>query len=431
MLPALLIRVGDRRAPGEVVRLGLRHNASQFALLVGVNAMVGGMVGQERTILPLLARDVFGLTALSASLTYLVAFGIVKAVTNFFAGTLGDRFGRKPVLVAGWVIGTPVPFLLMWGQSWIWIIVANVLLGVNQGLTWSMTVIMKIDLVGPSRRGLAMGLNEASGYVAVAATALATGFIAARYGLRPDPFYLGIAFAGLGLSASLLFVHETRAHTAEEMRVHRATEDTEAPTTSQVFWLTSVRNRSLSAASQAGLVNNLNDGLAWGVLPTYYASHGLSIGDIGVLSAVYPAVWGIAQLVTGALSDHWGRKWLISTGMVVQGMAIAVIALVPHFTAWMLAAATLGLGTAMVYPTLIAAIGDVAHPSWRARSIGVYRLFRDGGFAVGAVVAGFVADRWGLGAAIMTVAVLTVASGLVVAIRMVETFPSTARGLSA
>ncbi|GIU89348.1 MAG: MFS transporter [Acidimicrobiia bacterium] len=408
-----------------MVRLGLRENLAQFSLLVAVNALVGGMIGQERTILPLLADEVFGLTAFTATLTFIVAFGVTKAITNFFAGTCSDRFGRKPVLVAGWLVGVPVPLLLIWAPSWGWVVFANVLLGVNQGLTWSTTVIMKIDLVGPARRGFAMGLNEAAGYGAVALTALATGVIAQRYGLRPEPFFLGLAYAALGLGLSTLFVRETRGHTHLEAANHVTPDDAppDAISTREVFVLTSFRERALSSCSQAGLVNNLNDGLAWGLFPLFFADEGLSVGRIGVLAAIYPAVWGIGQLVTGGLSDRAGRKALIAGGMLVQAAAIAWIAATRGFGAWALGAGVLGVGTAMVYPTLLAAIGDVAHPRWRARSVGIYRLWRDAGFAVGAVLAGVVADAVSVEAAIWAVAALTGASGLVVIVRMYETHP--------
>ncbi|HEX9543484.1 MAG TPA: MFS transporter, partial [Streptosporangiaceae bacterium] len=390
---------------------------------VGVNALVGGMIGQERTVLPLLATRVFRLHAFTAALTFIVAFGVVKAVTNFVAGTLSDRTGRKPVLVAGWIAGVPVPFLLAFGPGWGWIIAANVLLGINQGLTWSTTVIMKIDLVGPARRGLAMGLNEAAGYVALAFTALATGFIAARYGLRPDPFFLGMAFAGLGLGLSALFVRETRGHARQEARTHAGTSAQAhgGLFTREVFLLTTFKEKALSAASQAGLVNNLNDGLAWGIFPVFFARGGLSVARIGILVALYPAVWGAGQLVTGALSDRLGRKWLIAAGMWTQAAAIAFIAAAHGFWPWAAGALLLGTGTAMVYPTLLAVIGDVAHPAWRASAVGVYRLWRDGGFAIGALIAGVIADLLGLAAAIWVVAVLTAVSGLVVALRMYET----------
>ena len=401
----------------------MRANLAQFGLLVGVNALVGGMLGQERTVLPLLAERVFHLAAYSAALTFILAFGLTKAAVNFFAGQLSDRYGRKPVLVAGWLVGLPVPLMLIWAPSWGWILVANVLLGVNQGLTWSTTVIMKIDLVGSERRGLAMGLNEAAGYGAVAITALATGFIAQHAGLRPEPFFLGIVFASLGLGLSTLAVKETRGHAELEAASHVTTNAGlhGGLTTRQVTALTSYRERALSAASQAGLVNNLNDGVAWGVFPLLYASHGLSVSRIGVLAALYPAVWGVGQLVTGAWSDRIGRKPLIVAGMWLQAVAIALIAMSTTFAMWAAAAVLLGAGTAMVYPTLLAVIGDVAHPAWRARSVGVYRLWRDGGFAVGALLSGVIADAYGLVAATWAVAVLTALSGVVVAVRMYET----------
>ena len=415
--------------PGQAteapLRLGLKENLAQFSLLVGVNALVGGMIGQERTVLPLLAKDEFGLTAFTATLTFIVAFGAVKAVTNFFAGTLSDRYGRKPVLVVGWIIALPIPLLLMWAPTWGWVVFANVLLGVNQGLTWSTTVIMKIDLVGPARRGFAMGLNEAAGYGAVAVTALATGYIAQHAGLRPEPFFLGIAYAGLGLGLSVFFVRETRDHARHEAANHVSANDThhDALTTGEIFRLTSFGDKALSSCSQAGLVNNLNDGLAWGLFPIFFANADLSIGRIGVLAALYPAVWGLGQLYTGGLSDRIGRKPLIVGGMLTQSVAIAWIASSSSFTAWAVGAMVLGAGTAMVYPTLLAAIGDVAHPKWRARSVGVYRLWRDGGFAIGALLAGILADLISIPAAIYAVAALTALSGLVVATRMYETHP--------
>ncbi|MEU6647657.1 MFS transporter [Saccharomonospora sp. NPDC046836] len=410
---------------GQVLRLGIRANLAQFSLLVAVNALVGGMLGQERTVVPLLAEQIFGLTGYTFLLTYVLAFGVTKAATNYFAGTLSDRFGRKPVLLAGWVIAVPVPLMLIWAPSWDWVVAANVLLGLNQGLTWSTTVIMKIDLAGPSRRGLAMGLNEAAGYGAVAVTALVTGYLAAEYGLRPAPFLLGLAYAALGLGLTLVFVRETRGHAALEARQHTARAEL---TTRQVFGYTSVREPALSAASQAGMVNNLNDGLAWGLFPILFTTAGLSVSRIGVLAAVYPAVWGAGQLVTGPLSDRWGRKHLITAGMLLQAFALALIATADTFTAWLVAGALLGVGTAMVYPTLLAVIGDVAHPAWRARSVGVYRLWRDGGFAVGALLSGAVADVWGLRAAVWVVAAITAASGLIVAVRMYETHPRAHRG---
>ena len=405
------------------MRLGLKENLAQFSLLVGVNALVGGMIGQERAILPLLAEREFGLTGMTAVLTFIIAFGLVKAAANFAAGTLCDRFGRKPVLLAGWIVGIPVPLLLMWAPSWSWVVFANALLGVNQGLSWSATVIMKIDLVGPERRGLAMGFNEAAGYLAVALTALLTGYIAERAGLRPEPFFLGLAYAGLGLGLSLLFVRETREFARLESASWRPSESgaSASLSTREVFMLTSFREPALSACSQAGLVNNLNDGLAWGVFPIYFASQGLGIGQIGMLTAIYPAVWGLGQLYTGGLSDRIGRKWLIAGGMGVQAVAIGAIASTGTIWGWAMASVLLGLGTAMVYPTLLAAIGDVAHPQWRASAVGVYRTWRDSGFAVGALMAGIIADAVSIEAAIWAVAGLTGLSGLVVAGRMYET----------
>lgn len=409
-----------------MTRPGLRENLPQFMLLVSVSALVGGMIGQERTVLPLLATEEFGLTKFTATLTFIAAFGSVKAATNFVAGALGDRYGRKPVLLAGWLIGVPVPLLLMWAPSWSWVVLANVLLGVNQGLTWSTTVIMKIDLVGPERRGLAMGLNEASGYGAVAVTALITGWIAAEHGLRPGPFLLGLAYAGLGLGLSWFAVRETRGHADLEASNHASDDDSRRNglSTREVFMVTSFCDRTLSSCSQAGLVNNLNDGLAWGLFPMLFADAGLSVARIGVLAALYPAAWGVGQLFTGAWSDRIGRKPLIVAGMLTQGVALAVMALVSRFALWALGGILLGIGTAMVYPTLLAAISDVAHPAWRARSVGVYRLWRDIGFPIGAVVAGVLADVASIDAAIVVVAVMTALSGLVVMVRMHEVAPA-------
>jgi MFS family permease len=412
----------SRPAGKDDVRLGLRANLAQFTLLVGINALVGAMIGQERTVLPLLAEQVFGLRAVTAALTFILAFGLVKALTNLAAGALSDRYGRKPVLVAGWLVGVPVPLLLMWAPSWGWVVAANVLLGVNQGLTWSTTVIMKIDLAGPDRRGLAMGLNEAAGYGAVAVAALATGAIAARAGLRPEPFFLGLACAGLGLGLSTLLVRETRGHARHEAATQPEPDGQhETLTMRQVFALTSLRDPSLSAVSQAGLVNNLNDGLAWGLFPLFFAQAGLGVGRIGVLAAIYPAMWGLGQLLTGPLSDRLGRKGLIVAGMLLQAGALALVAASASFGPWLTGAILLGAGTAMVYPTLLAAVGDIAHPDWRASAVGVYRLWRDAGFAVGALLAGAVADLLGMAAAIWTVAALTATSGVIVAARMHET----------
>ncbi len=417
-------RMTVTRAPA----LGVRANLAQFSLLVAVNALVGGMLGQERTVLPLLAERVFHLAAYTSALTFIVAFGATKAVTNLAAGALGDRYGRKPVLVTGWLIAVPVPLLLMTAPNWGWILVANVLLGISQGLTWSTTVIMKIDLAGPQQRGLAMGLNEAAGYGAVALAALATGYIAAHAGLRPEPFFLGLAFAGLGLGLSTIAVRETHEHARHEARHHQSVAGGRKSNvgTRGVVLLASLRDRSLSAACQAGLVNNLNDGLAWGLFPLLFAQHGLTVAKIGVLAALYPAVWGVGQLVTGWWSDRVGRKRLIVAGMWLQAVALGGIALVSSFALWAVAAILLGAGTALVYPTLLAVVGDIAHPAWRATAVGVYRFWRDAGFAVGAILAGVLADVYGITTAIGVIALLTAGSGCVVAIRMRESRPARA-----
>lgn len=408
------------------VRLGLRANLAQFSLLVVVNAFVGAMIGMERSILPAIAERSFRLAAQSAVLSFIVAFGVSKALTNYLAGRLSDRVGRKPVLVAGWVVATPVPFLLMWAPSWSWVLAANVLLGVSQGLCWSTTVIMKIDLAGPSKRGLAMGLNEFAGYFAVAASALATGLIAARFGLRPQPFYLGVVFVAVGLLLSVLVVRETRPHAEAESELRGATPADATLSPRAVFIRTTVGDRDLSSVTQAGLVNNLNDGMAWGLFPLVFSAAGMTLAQTASLAALYPATWGVAQLATGALSDRLGRKWLIASGMWTQALGIVVIARGASFAVFALGAALLGVGTAMVYPTLLAAIGDVAHPAWRASAVGVYRLWRDLGYAIGALLAGLVADALGRSAALWIVAALTLLSGVVVAVRMRETARSNA-----
>jgi MFS family permease len=407
-----------RGAPSPRVRLGLKENWRQFAILVLVNAFVGGMFGLERTVVPLIGSQEFGLVLRTAIFSFIVTFGLVKAFSNLFAGGLADRFGRKRILVAGWLLGVPVPLILMYASSWGWIVAANVLLGVNQGLAWSMTVIMKIDLVGPRGRGLAVGLNEFAGYLAVGLTALATGYLASVYGLRPEPFYLGVAYALLGLLVSVFLVRDTREHVRMEME--------EDPPESnslgfrQVFAKTTYGDRNLFAASQAGLVNNLNDGMSWGVLPLFFSSFGLGVERIGILKAVYPAVWGVLQVATGPLSDLWGRKGFIVAGMWVQAGGLFATVFGRSFGWWMLGSILLGLGTAMVYPALIAAVSDASHPSWRARSLSVYRFWRDLGYAVGALSAGIVADAFGLSWAIGSVGVLTFLSGAIVAISMRE-----------
>jgi MFS family permease len=419
---------------GSAPVLGLRENWRQFALLVLINAFVGAMVGLERTVLPILGEREFGLVSRTAALSFIATFGVVKALANFAAGRLGDRYGRKHVLVAGWLFALPVPFIVIWAPSWGWIVFANVLLGINQGLAWSTAVIMKIDLVGPKQRGLAMGLNEFSGYVAVALSALATGMIASRYGLRPEPFYLGIAFAAAGLALSVLLVRDTTGHAHAEARAHareltgelkvgatRAGTSEESPTLRELFARGTWRDPALASASQAGLVNNLNDGLAWGLFPLFFAAAGLSLRQIAVLAFIYPATWGVVQLWTGALSDRWGRKWLIAGGMLLQGTALGAMIVWHGYIPWIAVGVALGVGTAMVYPTLLAAVGDVAHPSWRGSAVGVYRLWRDLGYAAGALVAGALADLFGMSTAIGAVAVTTALSGLVVTVRMPET----------
>jgi MFS family permease len=405
------------------VRLGLRENLPQFVLLVAVNALVGGMVGQERTVLPLLAEQEFAIAGYTAMLSFIVVFGLTKAIVNYFAGTLADRFGRKPVLLAGWLFAIPVPLLLIWAPSWGWVVFANVLLGVNQGLAWSVTVIMKIDLVGPARRGTAMGFNEAAGYGAVAAAAWGTGVVAEAAGLRPGPFLLGLAFAALGLGLSAVLVRETAGHVEHEAANHLDRPGGHAAdlTSGQVFALGTWRDRSLSAASQAGLVNNLNEGTAWGLFPVYFAAAGLDLATVGLLTAIAPAVWGVGQLGTGALSDRIGRKWLIAGGQLTEAVGLLVIALGDTTAVWATGSVLFGAGTAMAYPTLIAAVGDIAHPSWRGAAVGVYRLWRDVGFAVGALLAGSLADAYGIATAIVAVALITAASGVDVAVRMRET----------
>jgi MFS family permease len=431
--------------------LGLRANLGQFLLLVLINAFVGAMVGLERDVVPLLGAREFGLASATAGLGFIVSFGVVKALANLGAGRFADLLGRKGVLVTGWLVGLPVPLLLILAPSWGWVVAANVLLGINQGFCWSTTVIMKIDLVGPARRGLAMGLNEAAGYGAVALAAAGSGYLAAVYGLRPWPFVPGVACALAGLLLSALFVHESHGHarhearllaprafapaapvapraTAAEPTTARAVRSDVAPQTTSpsprfanILLTASWRDRSLSAVSQAGLVNNLNDGLAWGLFPLFFAAGGLGVAQIGLLAGLYPGTWGAAQLATGALSDRIGRKPLIVGGMWLQAAALALLPLTRGFGPWGGAMVLLGLGTALVYPTFLAAVSDVAHPAWRASAVGVYRLWRDLGYAVGALLAGLLADLFGVPWAIAGIAAITFASGVVVLARMRET----------
>jgi MFS family permease len=393
--------------------LGLRANWQQFALLVMVNAFVGGMFGLERSVLPLLARDEFGIASTTAAVSFIAAFGGAKALSNLFAGQLASRFTRKSVLVTGWLFGLPVPFLVILAPTWEWVVGANLLLGVNQGLAWSMTVNMKIDLVGPKQRGLALGLNEAAGYMAVAGAAYAAGVIAESFGLRPEPFYLGIAFAGAGLALSLLVVQDTRAFVALEATSHPESEHPRLTTSfAEVTW----RQPRLWAFSQTGFVNNLNDALVWGVFPLYFASQGLSVERVAFLSAAYPLLWGSLQILTGWLSDRVPRETLIVGGMLVQGAALWTVAYVDVFNGWLAAVCLAGIGTAMVYPTLLAAIGDSVHPLHRSSALGVYRFWRDAGAIAGALISGVLADTVGFTGAIRFVAALTMASGLVAAL---------------
>ena len=400
------------------IALGLRANWQQFALLILINGFVGGMVGIERTVVPLIGAETFKLNSTALITSFIVSFGLVKAVANLVSGQLADSWGRKKVLILGWAFSLPVPFLIIWAPSWGWIIAANALLGVNQGLAWSMTVIMKVDLVGPKSRGLAVGLNEFAGYVAVGLTALATGYLAARYGLRPVPIYFGIGYAILGLMLSVLLVRDTRQHVALEVSSHP--EKPQSISFREVFALTSFRDRNLFAASQAGLVNNLNDGMSWGIFPLFFAGFGLGVERIGVLKAIYPVTWGLLQIVTGPLSDRLGRKGLIVAGMWVQAVGLFLTAMTHDFRLWVIASLLLGVGTAMVYPSLIAAVSDASRPEWRARSLSVYRFWRDLGYAVGALGAGLMADAYGFEAAIIAVAGLTFVSGVVVAAAMKE-----------
>ncbi len=420
------------RLAEQEIRLGLWENIGQFSLLVLINVFVGMMVGLERTVVPLIGEKEFGLVSKTAIVSFIVSFGVTKAICNLFAARISEHWGRKKVLVLGWLIGLPVPFMIIFANRWFWFDVANILLGINQALCWSMTVIMKVDLVGPKRRGLALGLNEFAGYLAVGFTAWITGYIASIYALRPQPFYLGIGVAFAGLISSALFAKETRGHALLEARLHAPSPASvmtganpgatgRKPSMREIFALTSWKHPALFSCSQAGLVNNLNDGMSWGIYPLFFSAFGLGVGPIGTIKAVYPATWGILQVLTGPLSDRWGRKWLIAGGMLVQAGGIWLTVLVPRYGWWIVGAALQGLGTAMVYPVLLAAVGDVAHPEWRATAMGAYRFWRDLGYAVGALLSGIIADLLGMAMAIHVVAALTLLSGLVVAVRMDET----------
>jgi MFS family permease len=413
----------------QPICLGLRENIGQFSLLVAVNAFVGMMVGLERTVVPLIGEREFGLVSKTAIVSFIISFGITKAVFNLFAARVSESVGRKKILVLGWLLGLPVPFLIIFAKRWFWFDVANVLLGMNQALCWSMTVIMKVDLVGPKRRGLALGINEFAGYVAVGFTAWFTGYIAGHYALRPQPFYLGIAVAVAGLLLSVFGVKESIGHARLEATLHdsaapsggMASKGSSNSSLGEIFARASWRDRNLFSCSQAGLVNNLNDGMSWGIYPLFFASYGLGVTSIGTIKAVYPAVWGMFQLFTGHFSDHWGRKKLIAAGMILQAGGILLTVQVPIYASWIVGALLQGLGTAMVYPTLLAAISDVARPEQRATVMGVYRFWRDLGYAVGALLSGLVADLLGMRVAIQVIAALTFVSGLQVLIRMRET----------
>jgi predicted MFS family arabinose efflux permease len=409
-------RSAEVRPAGEIV-LGLRENRVQFALLVLVNAFVGTMVGVERSVLPLLAEEEFGVRSATAALSFLIAFGLTKAIANFLAGDFAHRIGRRRILLIGWLFGLPVPLILLWAPSWNWVVFANLLLGVNQGLAWSATVIMKIDLVGPKQRGLAMGLNEFAGYLAVALAALGAGYMAAAYGPRSGPVWIGGAAALLGVAITFLFVRDTGAHVEiEHAMADHALEggpDALPPALRARLWQASWGRRPLFAANQAGLVNNLNDGVAWGLFPLFFAAAGLSVREIGWLAAIYPAVWGIAQIATGALSDRTGRRPLIVAGMLLQAAGLGMFALADGFAWWAFAAVILGLGTAAVYPTLIAQVSDLVTPRDRASGVGVYRLWRDLGYVAGGLLAGVLADLLGFRPAIAFVAALTALSGIV------------------
>jgi MFS family permease len=405
-------------ASTSAVSLGLRANWPQFSLLVLINAFVGGMVGIERTVVPLIGAEEFHLASTTLVVSFIVSFGVVKACANLVSGHLADAWGRKRVLILGWLVGLPVPFMIMWAPSWAWVIAANALLGINQGFAWSMTVIMKVDLVGPKSRGLAVGLNEFAGYLAVGTTAFLTGYLASEYGLRPVPIYLGVGYAVLGTAFSVLLVRDTREHV--RLEIGNAPKSPSEIGFREIFTLTSFRDRNLFAASQAGLVNNLNDGMSWGIFPLFFAAFGLGVERIGILKAVYPATWGILQVATGPLSDRWGRKGLIVGGMWVQAAGLLLTAFTSTFPFWLAGSLLLGIGTAMVYPSLIAAVSDASHPSWRARSLSVYRFWRDLGYAIGALSAGIIADFLGMSAAIAIIGVLTFASGAVVALAMRE-----------
>ena len=396
----------------DAIKLGLKENWKQFTLLVIVNAFVGGMIGLERTIIPELAEVEFEIDAKTAILSFIVVFGIVKAITNYYTGALANKLGRKNLLLLGWVIAVPIPFILIYAESWNWIIFANVLLGINQGLTWSSTVVMKIDLVGEKDRGLAMGVNESAGYLAVGGVAFLTGWIALEYGIRPYPFYLGILFAFTGLIISWLFIKDTVHH------VHADTSSSKLPKLKNIFFETSWKHKNLGSISQAGLVNNLNDGMVWGLFPILLATKNFDLEEIGKIVALYPIVWGLGQLFTGKMADHFNKKKMLFWGMFLQGVAFMIMLFADTFTHFAILSIVLGIGTATVYPTFLAAIADYVHPQQRAESIGIFRLWRDLGYAVGALLTGILADSLGIHWAVGTIGFLTIVSSIIILIRM-------------
>jgi MFS family permease len=396
----------------EKLVLGLRENWKQFVILVLVNAFVGGMIGMERTIIPQFAEIQFGLASKAAILSFITAFGLSKALSNYFTGSLSNRLGRRNLLLIGWLFALPIPFLLMHAPSWNWVIFANILLGISQGLTWSSTVIMKIDLVGEKNRGFAMGLNEFAGYFAVGLIAFLTGYVANKYGVTPYPFYIGVLLSVGGLLLTLLWVKDTAGFVRKEASASAV------PMLQNVFRDTTFRNKTLSAVTQAGLVNNLNDGMIWGLLPILLFGLAIDPLRMGIITAVYPAVWGIGQLFTGRMADIYSKKAMLFWGMLLQGLAILLIPVVTDFYLLTAVAAFLGIGTALVYPTFLSTIAAETHPQQRAESMGVFRLWRDLGYAIGAISSGWIADRFGVSAAIISIGTLTLFSALVIQIRM-------------
>lgn len=396
----------------EIIKLGLKENWKQFTLLVIINAFVGGMVGLERAILPQIAEAEFHIAAKTAILSFIIVFGIVKAITNYFTGSLANRVGRKNLLIIGWLFAIPVPFMLMFGANWNWIIAANILLGINQGLAWSSTVVMKIDLVGEKQRGFAMGLNEFAGYLSVAIVAFLTGWIASKYGLRPYPFYIGIALSLFGFFGSLFFIKDTKHHVAKEISSNHI------PLLKNIFWDTTWKNKNLGSVTQAGLINNLNDGMVWGIFPILLAQKNFSIEQIGIITATYPAVWGLGQLVTGKMADNFCKKDMLFTGMLLQGIALLIMPWAETMTHYIILSIILGWGTAMVYPTFLATVAENTNPIDRAKSLGIFRLWRDLGYAIGAILTGIIADALGINASIIVIGLLTVSSAIVILNRM-------------